>query len=132
VVLLEVQEDSRFMRDGNDLVTDVVITASQAALGAEVEVPTIEGDTVLQIPNGIQSGRAVKLRGNGLPALTAGARGDLAGRGRVWTPTRLTAEQRESYERLQAVEEAAPDRVEEGRDGPRGFWSRVKEAFTSG
>jgi len=132
VVLLEVQEDPRFIREGNHLLTDVAITAAQAALGIELEVPTVEGMEPVKIPNGIQSGRVVRLRGEGLPDLNSGARGDLIVRVRVWTPTRLNAEQREIYERLRAVEDAAPDRVEEGRDGPRGFWSRVKEAFTSG
>jgi molecular chaperone DnaJ len=92
----------------------------------------VEGTATVKIPNGIQSGRAVRLKGNGLPDLNSGVRGDLVVRVRVWTPTRLSGEQREAYERLRAVEDAAPDRVEEGRDGPRGFWSRVKEAFTSG
>lgn len=132
VVLLEVQEDPRFVREGNHLVMDVAITAAQAALGAELEVPTVEGPATVKVPNGIQSGRAVRLRGKGLPDLNSGAIGDLIVRVRVWTPSRLSTEQREAYERLRSVEDAAPDRVEEGKDGPRGFWSRVKEAFTSG
>jgi molecular chaperone DnaJ len=132
VVLLDVQEDPRFVREGSHLMTDVVVTAAQAALGVELEVPLVEGAATVKIPNGIQSGRAVRLRGKGLPDLNSGAMGDLIVRVRVWTPTRLSAEQREAYERLRDVEDAAPDRVEEGRDGAKGFWSRVKEAFSPG
>jgi molecular chaperone DnaJ len=132
VVLLDVQEDPRFLREGSHLVSDLAITAAQAALGIEIEVPTVDGKATAKIPAGIQSGRALRLRGCGLPDLNSGARGDLIVRVRVWTPTRLNSEQRELYERLRDVEDEAPDRVEESRDGPKGFWTRVKEAFSPG
>jgi molecular chaperone DnaJ len=132
VVLLDVQEDPRFLREGSHLVSDLAITAAQAALGIEIEVPTVDGKATAKIPAGIQSGRALRLRGYGLPDLNSGARGDLIVRVRVWTPTRLNSEQRELYERLRDVEDEAPDRVEESRDGPKGFWTRVKEAFSPG
>jgi molecular chaperone DnaJ len=131
IVLLEVEEDERFHRDGNDLVVDKVVTVSQAALGAQVEIPTVEGATTLDIPAGIQSGQAVRVRGKGFPDLKGGRRGDLIARVRIWTPTELTADQKRLFAELRDVETPPPAMVEEGKAGTGGFWSKVREAFTS-
>jgi molecular chaperone DnaJ len=111
-------------------VHELLVTFSQAALGAEVDVPTIDGMARVKIPAGIQSGEALKLRGLGLPELNETLRGDQIVRVLVWTPTDLTTEQREAIERLAAVEQVAPATVRRGTH--KGFWSRVKEAFTGG
>jgi len=132
LVLLEVEDDPRFIRDGGDLITDVIITQAQAALGADIEVPTIEGVDTVEVPAGVQSGEALRIRGRGLPELNSAATGDLIVRVRVWTPSRLSAAQRELYEQLAEVEDPAPERGEETTSSGRGFWSRVREAFTSG
>jgi len=131
VALLEVEEDPRFQRDGRDLVTDALVTLSQAALGAEVEVPTVEGSTSIEVPAGIQSGQAIRVRGEGVPALDSSARGDLLVRIRVWVPTRLSHSQRDLFEQLQEIEDAPPTSAETGSEGFRGFWSRVRGAFSS-
>lgn len=130
VVLLEVQDDLRFQREGSDLLHELPITFAQAALGDEIDVPTLEGDARVKIPAGIQSGEAIRLRGLGLPDLNGHARGDQVVRVVVWTPDTLSAEQRELFERLRDVEAPAPDEVR--RSSHKGFWSRVKEAFTGG
>jgi molecular chaperone DnaJ len=127
LVVLDVEEDARFLRDGADLVYDLPITFSQAALGAEIEVPTVGGAARVKIAAGTQSGQLLRLRGRGLPHLQGGGRGDLIIRIAVWTPTELTAQQ-ESLLRQLAKIEAPAERVDGGRD--RGFWSRVKEALT--
>ena len=129
VVLLDVQEDPRFLRDGSHLVHELPVTFGQAALGAEVRVPTVHGSAELTIPVGIQSGTVLRLRGQGLPDLDGRGRGDLLVRVVVWTPQRLTAEQETLYRRLLEIEEPAPDVVEGEK---RGFWSKVKEAFGAG
>jgi molecular chaperone DnaJ len=130
VVLLEVEDDPRFVREGSTLVHELLVTFSQAALGAEVDVPTIDGMARVKIPAGIQSGESLKLRGLGLPELNETLRGDQIVRVLVWTPTDLTTEQREMIERLAEVEQVAPTTVRRGTH--KGFWSRVKEAFTGG
>jgi molecular chaperone DnaJ len=130
VVLLEVEEDPRFQREGSHLVHELPITFAQAALGDEVDVPTIDGAARVKIPSGIQSGEVLRLKGLGLPELNGASRGDQLLRVVVWTPDDLTAEQRELFERLREVEEPAPDEVRRGSH--KGFWSRVKEAFTGG
>ncbi len=131
MVLLEVEEDERFRREGRHLLTDLVVTFAQAALGAEVEVPTVEGTAQVDVPAGIQSGQVVRIRGHGFPDLNGGRRGDLMVRVRVWTPTELSGEQRALFTKLREAEDPAPKRVDEREAGSGGFWSKVREAFSS-
>jgi molecular chaperone DnaJ len=130
MVLLEVQEDPRFSREGSHLVTEVVVTLAQAALGDEVEAPTVTGSIQVEVPAGTQSGQAIRIRGEGVPELHGGERGDLFVRIRVWTPTKLSKEQRHLLEQLRAAEDPAPTEVDDSEEVPRGFWSKVREAFT--
>ncbi len=126
LVVLEVEDDERFIRDGAHLVHDLRVTFSQAALGAEVEVPTVGGSTRIRIAPGTQTGQLMRLRGKGLPELRGGGRGDLVVRVTVWTPTNMNAEQERVMRELGHVESPVPTQ-REGEE--RGFWSRVKEAF---
>jgi molecular chaperone DnaJ len=130
VVLLEVQEDPRFVREGSDLVHELPVTFSQAALGDEVDVPTIDGTARVTVPRGIQSGELLRLKGLGLPELNGTVRGDQLVRVVVWTPDELTPDQEELLRRLSEVETRPPETVR--RRAHKGFWSRVKEAFTGG
>jgi molecular chaperone DnaJ len=128
LAILEVEEDPRFVRDGADLIHELPITFSQAALGAEVEVPTVSGATAkVRIAPGTQSGRLLRLRGRGLPHLQSSSRGDLIVRVAVWTPTQLTNEQEKLLRRLAEIEDDAPSKIDD--DGERGFWTKVKEAL---
>ncbi len=128
LVLVEVESDPRFQRVGDDLVYNLAVTMSQAALGADIEVPTIiDGNAMLKIPQGIQSGQALRLRGRGMPRLRDSGRGDQVVRVLVWTPTSLSREERELLEKLREVESPAP---EPDTEEP-GFWERVKRAFTA-
>jgi len=128
IVLLDVQDDPRFRRNGEDLLYDLPITFSQAALGAEVDVPTVEATARLTIPAGLQSGEVLRLRGQGLPGLHGRGRGDQLVRVRVWTPKKLSKEQERVLKELQGLEDAPPDEAESPEE--RGFWSKVKEAFS--
>jgi molecular chaperone DnaJ len=130
VVLLEILEDPRFSRDGSDLVHDLPITFGQAALGADVDVPTIEGTARVTIPAGIQSGEVLRLRGLGLPELNGSVRGDELVRVQVWTPEEMTPEQEALMKKLRDVESAPPSQIRLRSE--KGFWSRVKEAFSGG
>ena len=127
VVLLEVEDDPRFTRKGSDLIYELPVTYTQAALGDEVEVPTVGGTARLDIPAGIQSGQFVRLRGEGLPELEGRGRGDQLVRVVVWTPEKLDDEERELLRELRKVEQDAPEEID--RKNRRGFWSKVKEAF---
>jgi len=130
VVLLDIEEDPRFRRDGSNLVHELPVTFAQAALGDEIEVPTVDGVARAKIPAGIQSGEVLRLKGLGLPELHGSGRGDQLLRVVVWTPDDLSDEQEELFLQLRAVESPAPERVRRG--SRKGFWSRVKEAFTGG
>ncbi len=110
-VVIGVREHPLFDRDGTDLQIEVPIPFAQAALGAEVEVPTLDGKVQLQIPEGTQSGRVLRLRGKGLPPLQprmdaeqlARLRGDLYVRVFVEVPTKLNTRQRELLEEFAAI-----------------------------
>ena len=128
IVLLEVEDDTRFRRDGANIRFDLPVTFSQAALGAEVDVPTVTGTVKLAVPAGVQSGEVLRLRGCGLPELHGRAQGDQFVRVTVWTPEQLSAEQEKALQALRDLEDSAPDSLE--RDLDRSIWSRVKEAFT--
>jgi len=126
LVLVEVAEDPRFQRAGDDLVYTLAVTMSQAALGTRLEIPTvIDGQAMLEIPPGIQSGQALRLRERGMPRLRGTGRGDQIVRVLVWTPTSLSREERDALEKLAEVESdpPVPDSEEPG------FWERVKRAF---
>ena len=124
VVTLEIEEDPRFLRHGDDLVHDVQLSFSQAALGAQVEVPTPWGDETVKVESGTQAGTILRLRGRGLPHLGSGKKGDLHVRIGIWTPERLTPEMEQAFRELAKVEGEAP-----AHRAGRSFWDRMKEAL---
>ncbi|NNM06477.1 MAG: molecular chaperone DnaJ, partial [Gemmatimonadetes bacterium] len=128
IVLLEVQDDARFKRDGENLLYELPITFTQAALGDQVEVPTVDGTVRLTVPPGIQSGEVLRMRGQGLPGLHGRGKGDQLVRVRIWTPQKLSKDQERILQELRQEEDPPPEDAGTGED--RGFWSRVKEAFS--
>ncbi len=124
LAVIEVEPDPRFTRRAADLVYDLPLTFSQAAMGATVEVPTVTKSVKVKVPAGVQTGHVIQLRGKGLPHLRRGGRGDLYVRVVVVTPQSLSAEQRKLFEELAKIEGPASP----GEDGV-GFWQKVKDAF---
>jgi molecular chaperone DnaJ len=122
LVMLDIKEDERFERQGDDLVYDLQVSFSQAALGGEHAVPTPYGEERLRIPPGTQPETVLRLRGKGLPMLGQDAKGDLLVRVRVWTPERLNEEQERLFRELAKLEGDPPKRSP-------GFWSKLKEAL---
>lgn len=129
LVVIDVEEDPRFVRNGADLVHELPITYTQAVLGAEVEIPTIGGVARVKIPAGTQSGKVLRLRERGLPRLQASGRGDLLVQVVVWIPQSPSAEERQILQELAKVETPPPRTAKEGSD--RGFWSKVRGAFSA-
>jgi len=123
IVLIEVEEHESFERHGDDVLFDLPISFSQAALGAEVEIPTLEGKARISIPHGTQTGKILRMRGKGLPHLNGSGRGDQLVRITVWTPGSLSAKERELFQELSRIESQSPP------SAGRGFWNRMKEAF---
>jgi molecular chaperone DnaJ len=103
-VLVNVAEDERFVRDGDDLVTVVDVPATVAALGARISVPTLDGPQDVGLDAGTQPGETITLRGQGMPVLRRpGRRGDLRAVVNVVIPRKLSREQREIVEQLAAT-----------------------------
>ena len=125
IAVLDIAEDSRFERHGDDLIYDLAVSFSQAALGAELTVPTPYGDAMLKVQPGTQTGAVYRLRGKGLPRVGEGGRGDLHVRVHVWTPVKLTAEQRALLEQLARVESRPPAEEHTGKK----FWEQLRQAF---
>jgi len=122
LITIDVKDDERFERHGDDLSLELPLSFSQAALGTSVIVPTPYGDERVPVPAGIQSGTVLRVKGKGLPRLGQHGAGDLNVRVHVWTPQDMTGEQRQLLEALSKVEGAPP---KEGNS----FWSRLKEAL---
>ncbi len=99
-VFLEVEEHPFFGRRDDDIYCEIPITFAQAALGAEIEVPTIDGKERLSVPEGTQTGTIFKLKGKGVPRLRGHGRGNELVAVRVLTPMKLTKEQRKLLDQL--------------------------------
>jgi molecular chaperone DnaJ len=108
IVVTRVAPSRLYTRQGDDLVLDVPVTFAEAALGAKVEVPTIDGTISLTIPAGSEDGKALRVRGKGAPRLSGGGRGDLIARIRVQVPRSLTKAQREALERFARLDQRNP------------------------
>ncbi|MCA9543833.1 MAG: molecular chaperone DnaJ [Myxococcales bacterium] len=126
-VRIQVTDDPFFVREGDDLVCEVPVSFPQVALGASIEVPTLEGKAQVKVPAGTQSGKVLRLRGKGLPKVRGGGRGDQLIRLQVETPSRLSARQRELLEELEQIE--ADEKGESVQPRRKGFLDRLKEWF---
>jgi molecular chaperone DnaJ len=123
-VVLSVKAHKFFEREGDDLHCVLPISFPQAALGAELEIETLEGPTTLKVPEGTQSGKEFKLRGKGVPHLNAHGKGDLIVEVRVSTPNKLTKPQRELLKQLSET------MTVENMPESRGLFSKVKDIFS--
>lgn len=102
IVFFEEKEHEFFRRHGSDIIAELEISFSQAALGDSVEVPTLGGSAKLSIPGGIQSGQVLRMRGKGLSELRGSYRGDELVKIQVKTPTKLNSKQKNLLEELAA------------------------------
>src|ERR671932_448785 len=107
-VVTKVAPSPLFSRRGSDLMIDVPVTYTEAALGAGIEVQTPEGKISLKVPAGSQDGKLLRVRGRGAPKLNGGGKGDLLARVRVTVPTKLTKAEREALENLKKVSRERP------------------------
>jgi molecular chaperone DnaJ len=123
-VVIHVQEHPFFERADDHLVCTVPISITQAALGAQIQVPTLEGEEALSIPEGTQTGSRFRIRGKGIPHLNGHGRGDLYVYVRVATPTQLSREQRQLLEQLDAL--TKPD----NQPAEKTFTQKMKDLFT--
>ncbi|MEN6394426.1 MAG: molecular chaperone DnaJ [Anaerolineaceae bacterium] len=122
-VVIDVKPHEYFKRRDNDIILNLTINIAQAALGAEVQIPTVDGPATLKIPPGTQPGKVLRLRGKGVPHLRSNGRGDQLVALNVEVPSRLTSEQRELFEQL------AKSLGSEVRPAERSFLDWLKDAL---
>jgi molecular chaperone DnaJ len=129
-VEVRVREHAIFQRDGDDLHCEIPLRFGQAALGAEIKVPTLEGEAEIKVPAETQTGKVFRLRGKGVKSVRSGRHGDLICRAVVETPVRLTGEQRELLQQFESTFSGADAAKHSPRDsnwldGVKRFWDRV-------
>ena len=129
-VYVRIKPHSFFRREGNDVVCEIPISFAQAALGDEIDVPTLDGKAKLKIPEGTQTGTVFRLRGLGIPGIHGRGRGDQLVAVKVVTPTRLTARQREllrEFAGLSGEDGSANGQQQQDKN----LFRRMREAFGS-
>jgi molecular chaperone DnaJ len=122
-VYIHVKSHEIFERHGQEVVCEIPISFVQATLGADIQVPTLDGKVELKIPEGTQSGTSFRIKGHGIPHLRGNGRGDQHVRVKVITPRKLTDRQRE------LLSEFAKAGGEEVSAEEKGFFKKVKDAF---
>lgn len=122
-IYINVREDSIFKRSGNDIHYTIPISFVDAALGAEIEIPTLEGTTKYTIPAGTETGTQFRLKNQGVQNVRGIGKGDLYFRVEVQVPKKLTERQKE------LLREFAKESGEYHKEGKKGFFDKVKDAF---
>ncbi|MFG0258253.1 MAG: molecular chaperone DnaJ [Phycisphaerales bacterium JB043] len=122
-VVVRVKPHDVFQRDGDMLLLEMPISFTQAALGAEIEIPTLEEKTTITVPSGTQHGKVFKARGHGVPNIRGGGRGDLMVVVRIEVPRKVTDKQRKLLEEYAETEDVSVMPESES------FWKKIKDVF---
>ena len=124
IVIEEIPHDD-FLRDGKNVIYDLFLNFADAALGTSVEVPTLDGKVKIKVPAGTQAGKIFRLKGKGLPEVQGYSKGDQLINVNIWTPKKLTDEEKALLEKMRNLQgfTPAPDKNE------KGFFERMKDFF---
>jgi molecular chaperone DnaJ len=125
LIVIEEKEHDTLQRDGNNVVFDLYVNFIDATLGTSIEVPTIDGKVRIKIDAGTQSGKILRLRGKGIKDINGYGKGDQLIHVNVWTPKKLSSEERTILEGLKTSENFIP---QPGK-GEKGFFEKIKEFF---
>lgn len=125
LIQIEEVEDENLQREGQNILYNLYLNFADAALGTQVEVPTVDGKVKIKIDPGTQAGKILRLRGKGLPSVNGYGTGDQLIQINVWTPTKLSSEEKELLNKLKNSENFQP----KPEKGERGFFDRMKEFF---
>lgn len=125
LILVEEKEDDILKRDGNNIIYDLYVSFIDAALGASIEVPTIESKVKIKIDPGTQSGKILRLRGKGIKDIDGYTRGDQLIHVNVWTPKSLSPEEKTKLESLRDSPNFQPNPSKNDKT----FFERMKEFF---
>jgi molecular chaperone DnaJ len=125
IIIIEEKEHEELVRDGNNLIFEKYISFPEAALGCQIEVPTLEGKARITLEPGVQSGKVLRLKAKGLPSIDRYGKGDLLITLNVWTPESLTKEEKRIMEELSQSLSFTP----KPSKGQKNFFSRMREYF---
>jgi molecular chaperone DnaJ len=125
IVLIEEEKHPELERDGNNLIHNLFISISDASLGAQIEVPTVDGKARMRIAPGTQPGKVLRLKGKGLPSVNQYGTGDLLVNINVWIPKEVTKEERKILEDLQKSENFKPNPTA----NEKRFFDKMREFF---
>ncbi|PSQ63847.1 MAG: molecular chaperone DnaJ [Bacteroidetes bacterium QH_2_63_10] len=127
---IEIEEEphEHFVRDGLDIYYDVYLSFPEAAMGTEVEVPTLDGRARLEVEPGVQAGKILRMRNRGIPDLEGGGEGDQMIRIHVWTPQELSEREQEMMEQLRHHDNFQPQPEEMQTE--KSFFRRVSDVFS--
>ncbi len=125
LIQIEEVEDENLQREGQNVLYNLYLNFADAALGTQVEVPTVDGKVKIKIDPGTQAGKILRLRGKGLPSVNGYGTGDQLIQINVWTPTKLSSEEKDLLNKLKNSENFQP----KPEKGERGFFDRMKEFF---
>ncbi len=130
VVIIEEEPHALFVRNGDDIILDLIISYPEAVLGTEIDVPTLGGKARLKIDPGTQSGKILRMRDKGIPELHGSHRGDQLVRVNVWVPTKVSKEEKEILRDLEQRENIRPKEGDRSAHSDRSFFGKVKDLFT--
>lgn len=125
LVVIEEEEHPELKRDGHNLFYDCYVSIPDAILGTNVEIPLIEGKAKIKVEPGTQSGKVLRLKGKGLPDVNSYHKGDLLVNINVWTPQKLSDEEKKMLEKLKESKNFTPNPGKKDK----GFFERMKEMF---
>jgi molecular chaperone DnaJ len=125
LITIEEKQHQFFSRDGQNVIFDLYLNFADAALGTQIDVPTIDGKVKIKVPPGTQSGKIFRLRGKGLPSVQAHGVGDQLIHVSIWTPKKVSDTERQILEGLRDAENFKPH---PGK-GDKGFFERMKDYF---
>jgi molecular chaperone DnaJ len=126
LVVIEEERHPDLVRDGNDLLYDLYINFSDAALGSSTEVPTIDGKAKIKIAPGTQGGKVLRLKGKGLPDVNGYGKGDLLVNVNIWTPRNLSSEERAILEKLRTSSNFKPNPTSKDKS----YFDRMRDFFS--
>ncbi len=127
IVVIDEKPHEHFTRNGNDLIYNLYISYPQAALGAEISIPTLQGEDTVNIEPGTQPGTAIKLRAKGIPELNGYGKGDIVVLVNVHVPSKLNSREKELLDELNDMENINPNKKDTKKH--KDFFEKVKEAF---
>ncbi len=126
VLIEEKKDNSGLTRDGNNLLYDLFISFTDAALGTTTEIPTVDGKAKIKIPAGTQGGKVLRLKGKGLPDVNGYGKGDLLVNVNVWVPKHLSKEEKEMLEKMKTSANFKPNPTAQDKS----YFDRMREFFS--